>query len=170
MYLKPGSRGIDKLDCRWEFGIWLGSRDESCESIVGAPSGCIKVNDIRRLGSNQERWCRESFDGLKGTPWEPVPGSGTTRLKVNVQMAKLGEGMAESPQAAPRDYVPKRFRITRMDFAEIGYTPLCPGCRALIRNLPHQSHSEVCRSRVEAHLREKRGPQNSRGSGQARST
>ena len=34
-YLKPKSKGKDKLNTRWESGIWLGIREESGEVIVG---------------------------------------------------------------------------------------------------------------------------------------
>ena len=42
--------------------------------------------------------------------------------------------------------------IKRDDFKDIGPSPLCPGCRRIIRVLPAQSHSELSRSRVEAGL------------------
>ena len=52
----------------------------------------------------------------------------------------------------------RRFRINRSDFDDIGFTPLCPGCRAFISGLPSQGHSELCRSRVEDHLLKKGNP------------
>ena len=152
MYLKPGSRGKNKLECRWSIGIWLGMRDESQESIIGTPDRCLKVKDIRRLGSDADRWNAEEFNEFKGLPWEPVPGSNTMKIKVNVHVPRR-EGCLDDPvQGEPKGYAPKRFRITKKDFDSIGFTPLCPGCRAILRNLPAQNHSELCRSRVEAEL------------------
>ena len=46
----------------------------------------------------------------------------------------------------------RRFRIKPEDVRAIEWTPLCPGCGAIIRGLPAQGHSELCRSRVEEHL------------------
>ena len=34
MYLRPGSKGRDKLESRWESGIWLGDRDETAETSL----------------------------------------------------------------------------------------------------------------------------------------
>ena len=45
-----------------------------------------------------------------------------------------------------------RFIIKPNDVKAIGWTPLCPGCRAIIHGLLAQGHSELCRSRVEEHL------------------
>ena len=36
LYLKPGTKGINKLLCRWEKGVWLGVIDESGETFIGA--------------------------------------------------------------------------------------------------------------------------------------
>ena len=69
MYLKPGSKGRDKLESRWGSGIWLGSRDESQESIIGTREGCIKVRDIRRYGEIQARWNPEELNEFQGAPW-----------------------------------------------------------------------------------------------------
>ena len=73
-YLKVGTEGIDKLETRWESGIWLGIKDESGEVIIGTKEGAIKVRTIRRKGTKAERWNKEEFNAMKGTPWEPVPG------------------------------------------------------------------------------------------------
>ena len=34
MYLKSGSKGIHKLECRWEEGIWVGMRIVSHEHYI----------------------------------------------------------------------------------------------------------------------------------------
>ena len=54
-YLDVGTEGIDKLETRWESGIWLGVRDESGEMIIGTKEGVIKVRTIRRKGTTEER-------------------------------------------------------------------------------------------------------------------
>ena len=47
-YYKPGITGKDKLDVRWESGIWLGIRDESGEVIVGTSKGVLKDRSLRK--------------------------------------------------------------------------------------------------------------------------
>ena len=49
LYLKPGTKGIDKLAYRWEKGIWLGIMDESGEVIIGAELGVVKCRDFKRV-------------------------------------------------------------------------------------------------------------------------
>ena len=47
MYLKMGTRGRDKLDSRWEQGVWLGVKDTSGEIIIGTPDGVVKARDFK---------------------------------------------------------------------------------------------------------------------------
>ena len=47
-YLKPKTKGINKFENRWDTGIWLGTRDESGEHLIGLPDGVIKVRSFRR--------------------------------------------------------------------------------------------------------------------------
>ena len=114
MYLKAGTKGIDKMDCRWSQGIWLGMRDESPESIIGTAHGCIKAKDIRRLGRPEDRWNLSDFNAFTGVPWEPIPGSGTTSLKVNVRVPRISEDFSQPPAARRREVTVRRFRINRL--------------------------------------------------------
>ena len=47
-YMKPGIKGKDKFERRWEEGIWLGVRHETGEVIMGTSEGVIKVRDVKR--------------------------------------------------------------------------------------------------------------------------
>ena len=127
-------------------------RDESHESIIGTPQGCIKVRDVKRYATEEERWDQDRFNSFAGVPWGPVPGSGSCRINVRVGAPRLPDDIREKLIAEDRPYVARRFRIKRDDFKDIGPTPLCPGCRCIIRGLPAQNHSELCRSRVEVEL------------------
>ena len=44
-YLNPGMKGRAKFEHRWETGIWLGTRQESGEIIVGTSEGVLKVRN-----------------------------------------------------------------------------------------------------------------------------
>ena len=39
LYLKPSTKGRDKLEPGWEEGIWLGLTDRSFEVVVGTDPG-----------------------------------------------------------------------------------------------------------------------------------
>ena len=55
-HLRPKSVGIDKVDARWESGVWLGVRDLSGEVDIGPSEGILKVRTVRRKGTTGERW------------------------------------------------------------------------------------------------------------------
>ena len=91
VYLKTGSVGKDKFNSRWEEGVWLGISDESGESIIGTKEGVIKARDFRRKAIAEERWNKEHFTSIKGTPWEPNPGRESDyRVQSRVIMPDVG--------------------------------------------------------------------------------
>ena len=47
----------------------------------------------------------------------------------------------------------RRLPIRAQDFARIGYTDGCPGCRSCITGDKVQGHTDACRQRVMAELR-----------------
>ena len=55
IYCKLGSKGVDKLDERWEEGIWLGAKDESDEILIGINKGVMKARSVRRKANFEER-------------------------------------------------------------------------------------------------------------------
>ena len=151
LYLRPGPKGKDKMLSRWESAIWLGLRDESGEVIIGTPIGCLKVREVIRYGQQSHRWNLEAFDSFRGVPWEPVPGSATTNLKSKVKLYTSDQVHAHGIRRE-KDFLVSRFRINRKDFSKLGFTPLCPWCRAPTRQVPAQHHTELCRPRVHAEL------------------
>ena len=84
MYYKSGITGTQKLESRWESGIWLGLRDETNEAIIGTPDGCIKARDVRRYGSEEEKWDQDKFMSMSGVPWEPIPGMKSCESRVKI--------------------------------------------------------------------------------------
>ena len=82
-YLMPETQGVNKLDARWNDGLFLRIREESNELIVGTSEGVLKVAPYRRRPES-ERWKWEEMRNIKGTPWEPVPGRGGIEIKSKV--------------------------------------------------------------------------------------
>ena len=64
---------MNKLDPRWEDGIYAGLRIESCEIYVMSESRVIKVKHYKQRPES-ERWNLEELDVGVGVPWELVPG------------------------------------------------------------------------------------------------
>ena len=136
MYYRSDAKGKEKLDTRWNSGIWLGVMDNSHEIIIGTSSGCLKSREVRRYADDADRWNLDAFQAMQGVPWQPVPGLESEQIKVKIEVPKLKTEFSETPQGTQRPFVSRRFRINRKDFDDIGFTPLCPGCTALIRGLP----------------------------------
>jgi hypothetical protein len=109
MYLKADSAGKEKFGYRWERGIYLGTRDESGEEIIGTPDGVVRAKDFRRIGLIDQRWNREEMDAFNGVPWEPIPGRpGQIELKSRVNIPDdRGDLVRERPQA-DRTFAPSR--------------------------------------------------------------
>ena len=83
------------METRWESGIWLGLRDESNEALIGTPDGVIKARDVRRYGSEEERWDQDKFTSITGVPWEPVPGMKSCEIRVKIAVPRLQEDIRE---------------------------------------------------------------------------
>ena len=71
---------MDKLDSRWEDGIYAGIRAESGEIYVMSESGVIKVRHFKQR-PEEERWNQEELVKAVGVPWEPVPGRAGIQVK-----------------------------------------------------------------------------------------
>ena len=125
-YLRPFSKK-DKDKVRWEEGVWLGFRKQSGEVWVGTKSGVIKVRDIRRKGSHEERWNRELFMGMKGLPWDMTPEEETEEQeaegsRTSVETPDFGKQPAP-PETMEEDKEMRRLPIYRKDMDKYGYTP-----------------------------------------------
>ena len=110
-YLRPKSAGVAKFEERWERGIWLGSRDESGEAIVGTADGVLKVRSIRRKGEMSERWDKVQLSTMRGVPWKPIPDSEETELRTSVNVPIITSG--PSPAMAEPEIGVRRMRITK---------------------------------------------------------
>ena len=154
MYLRPGSKGENKFEPRWEEGVWLGIADRTNEVIVGTKEGVIKARDIRRRGTKEEQWDLGKFNEFRGVPWEPVPGREGIEIKARINMPRDREPVRPPMVGEEREAVPRRVKITREQVRTMGFTVGCQGCRAVNRGLPAVIHSEECRKRMEEQLRE----------------
>ena len=158
MYLKPNSKGVDKLVCRWEKGVWLGVMDESGETIIGTSQGVVRCRDIKRISDVEDRWNAERVLEVQGTPWQTIPGRKGVHIPVKVPMPE--ESTAIPPpveEGEPAVRIKRRSKLQRQDVIRAGLTPGCPGCTAISRNAESQNHTEECRKKVEEWLINKGG-------------
>ena len=106
-----------------------------------------------------QRWSSELIAGIKGSPAEPRPGSGSDRMPTYARQAeeKKGEEYKDKPEVHVQRVRPAR--ITRSDLEDHGRTPSCKACTAMHAGRPSHptgghAHSHDCRLRFEEIFRE----------------
>ena len=74
----------EKLEARWESGVYLGVNEASQELIMGTPQGAVKASEFKRKGSEEERWNLDDVNAMKGLPWKPDPNTADYEVKTRV--------------------------------------------------------------------------------------
>ena len=67
LYLPP-----NKLDARFEHGVYLGLHNASNELHIGCDTGVVEVRTMRRRPPSSQR-VPEEFGKVRGVPWKPQP-------------------------------------------------------------------------------------------------
>ena len=124
-------------------------RDESGEYIIGTNRGVLKVRSVRRKGSHEDRWDVKQLDEMKGTPWEPVPGSPGTEMTSRIAPDREEREVIPREEGEIRDARLKEFRIERRDVLDNSPTPGCPGCNNVITGGIARNHNKACRDKFE---------------------
>ena len=75
LYMIPSreqsNKGLkQKIEYRWDEGIWLGRCTESSETLIGSAEGVLRCRSIRRLPES-DRYMLEVFKAFSATPWNP---------------------------------------------------------------------------------------------------
>ena len=150
-------------------GVWLGIIEGPEDSIIGTYNGVVKCRTVNRMADG-EQWNREMVLGMRGSPWEPVPGKQGMHIFVDVD--DNGEdpekdcGREVRPTEALDDedpvetrYNADKFHISRKAITKYGVTIGCPGCNELVKrgDKPGKityTHSDECRHRIIEHMKE----------------
>ena len=134
----------NRMNPRYQYGIWLGMRKNSAECFVGNADGVFRAREVRRL-EPQDRWDTRAIHSVIGVPWRMTDGKWTVdRPEVQVDPIPIPPFNGERVQ---------RERITKQDIDEFGATIGCQGCNAIKDNKRAQAHSDRCRKRIEECLR-----------------
>ena len=149
-YCKLGSAGENKSEFRWEKGCYLGHNDVTSEIIVGTELGIVKARDMKRYADSADSWNADFIFGIRGTPWQPIPGSNRVELLPEVIVNESKDDIMPELTGAVPPIVPRRMKITKEDIERIGITPNCEGCTAANRGLIPRNHSEECRAKHES--------------------
>ena len=152
-FLKALTEGKEKLDTRWEDGIFAGVREEAGEIYVMSSQGVRKVRSYKRRPEG-ERWNQEEFSQALGTPWEPEPGR--NHIEVKARFSMKDDEVDEKVDIQSREFKPRGIYIRRGDLRDerYGMTPGCKGCEAANRGVSGV-HNERCRLRIEQAIESK---------------
>jgi thiol-disulfide isomerase/thioredoxin len=148
IFFRHGKLSENKLEARWEEGIFLGTEWRTGAAHVGAKDGVLEAHGIRRV-PQEVRWNSELVQSVKGFPWRqknPVDGvPGIIRVRHLTEEKKM-KGPEVKPEDEPRM---SQVRLPKKLFEDHGYTSGCPGCRALLHDMVPRSHKAECRERME---------------------
>jgi len=155
LWMKRTKEKMEKINPRWEYGIFIGVRRRSGEVFVATKEGEIKrVRSVRRIPEEQ-RWGLDCVNWVKGVPWNF--GKGDENADGDIPEEKLvvaarggagaGGGSPEVVVVNTRERDPRQFYISKRDAEKHGYTRGCGGCSSWFRGLGRQPHTEECRER-----------------------
>ena len=158
-YRRLEGENKNKLESKWETGIWLGHARGSSESLIGTSQGVVRAWAIKRMPAG-ERWIAEEVFGLQGIPARPNPQAPGCDIPIAIHLPDLDEGERTEEVRAPRvEAMPRRTYLKDRDFKTHGYTENCEGCRRLrTGGMGARPHTDECRTRIEAKLREAEDP------------
>ena len=132
---------MNRMNHRYQYGIWLGMRNNSAECFIGNADGVFRAREIRRL-EPQDRWDTEAINNVIGVPWRMTDG----RCTVDRPEARV-DPIPIPPLPFERARI-LRERITKQDINEFGATIGCPGCNAI-----REKSTSTLRSLQEANRR-----------------
>ena len=166
MYLPMKIPKGDKGDVAKKLGVWLEVLARTQETIIGTCHGVVKCRIVSRL-SDEEKWGARQITGLRGTPWEPVPGKGDKRIPVAIDSQGSGVQVTDDQDEdqATREPVddesepiqfrggPDKFHVSRKAIDKYRPTDGCPACTSIsVRGLTSGrvdiNHNDKCRKRI----------------------
>ena len=140
----------DKFDDKLREGIWLGLDNRANENIIGTSFGIYRAGTIKRV-LEDKMWDSSRALAVIGMPWDPTPNvDAEDEARVPNAEAADAEVIPKGPEAP--EAIVRRMYIRKADIEEFGETPGCAGCRCIALVKPLQSHTIVCRERIESRL------------------
>ena len=148
---KAGSK-MDKLNPKYEYGIFVGARPRSGELWVATAAGVVKARAARRI-VRELRWSPDSLAWVRHVPWNRYKDQPEADGEIPEDQAVEAKPVDEQAVQEPRTVVkmkqppPRAFQIRKEDAEKHGYTRGCPGCSSWFRGLGRQTHTPACRAR-----------------------
>ena len=137
LFMVPGvTKGVARVEPRWEDGIFLGVSDQSDELYVGTERGMHEVPTVRRREAT-ERVDLTFLNSVSARPWDGPKKVRDVRIVLPDVSSPAAIAEAEAFGKGRRLYISKAG---------------CLGCRCLAEGKRAQGRSECCRTRLEAEI------------------
>ena len=164
LYLQLQTATGRKGDPAKRQGVWLGIIERTEEVIIGTAKGVVKCRIVSRLSAN-DRWDKETILGMKGAPWEPIPGRRSAHIPVEINDSRHETYVEDKKNRVPdnddkgEDEMiklrggPDKLHISRKAVNRYGLTKGYPACRGIDRR-GHAlgrlgyNHNQTCRQRI----------------------
>ena len=152
------NEGKNKLETKWDEGVWLGHTRGSNEFLIGTKDGVVRAWATKRR-PEEERWSSDNIHAIQGTPARPNPKMPGNDIPVHILLPEPATEGPPDPEPARAEDGPRRAYLKKKDFERYGYTENCEGCRRQrVGGMGARAHTQECRSRVEAKLKEDDNP------------
>ena len=139
------TKGVARVEPRWEDGISLGVFDRSDELYVGTDRGMHKVRTLRRCEAT-ERVDDAFLDAVTASPLDGLKSAKEVRVLLTDVSTLVAIEEAEAIGKMRRLY------INKADIMKHGMAEGCLGCRSFAEGKRAQEHSEGCWARFEAEV------------------
>ena len=156
--MMPRSK-MEKINPRWEYGVFVGVKAVSGEIWVATKSGVRAVRSVRRIAA-EERWKAENKDWVQHVPWNmgvddadadgEIPDGPAEDAPLGENRSAEARGSGDPPRVVvvnTRQVPPREFYIQKKDLEKHGHTRGCAGCRTMIQGGTRQAHTTECRER-----------------------
>lgn len=115
---------------------------------MGNSEGVFKARTIRRMPV-ENRWNFDFLNTLEGVPWKCNPQADEAEQVIQPDVPPVPADSPvvppEPPPALLREEAPRKLYVKTDTLKKIGYTPGCPGCRALQEGRTRVNHNDQCR-------------------------
>eukprot|EP00973_Karenia_brevis_P060106 8363290-Karenia_brevis.AAC.1 len=71
--MRPRGVKLEKIESRWEYGIFAGVNRRSNEFVISTVNGIVKSGSIKRI-PKEERWGEHNLRWVKSAPWKRHEG------------------------------------------------------------------------------------------------
>ena len=158
---KPQSKMPRKAGPKFVRATWVGINERTGEhKVVSITGKAFRVRTVKRR-PEQVRWQADRVKEIRATPRIPDPDKPVKPDVIELEpanvedevkdIAKIPEDIIDRHMAdieATRPEPVREMRLTKRMFVQYGWSPDCPGCKALKEDGPKRKHTEVCRNRL----------------------